>query len=147
MSQPPFHAGLIALYGRNGWAGVLIEGASGAGKSDLALRCLTLGFRLVADDRTDLWVDQGRLFGAPPGPIASMIEVRGLGVLAETALRFAEVRLAVRCLEPSDPLDRMPEPAARNLLGVSVPQVAVRSSEASAPQKVVRALSLLGRAL
>jgi serine kinase of HPr protein (carbohydrate metabolism regulator) len=147
MSQPPFHAGLIALYGRSGWSGVLIEGASGAGKSDLTLRCLTLGFRLVADDRTDLWISQGRLFGAAPWPIAGLIEVRGLGVLPEPALRFAEIRLAVRCLEPSDALERMPEPAARGLLGVSVPQVAVRSSEASAPQKVLRALSLLGRAL
>ena len=50
----PFHAGLIALYDAGGWKGVLIEGASGSGKSDLALRCLGRGFRLVADDRTRL---------------------------------------------------------------------------------------------
>ena len=147
MSQPPFHAGLIALYSAGGWAGVLIEGASGVGKSDLSLRCLTLGFRLVADDRTDLWTCEGRLFGAAPRPIAGLIEVRGLGVLPEPTLRFAEIRLAVRCLAPTDALERMPDPAARRLLGVSVPQVAVRSCEASAPQKVLRALSLLGRAL
>ena len=146
MSQPPFHAGLIARYGADGWSGVLIEGASGAGTSDLALRCLALGFRLVADDRTDLWISRGWLYGAAPRPIAGLIEIRGLGVLPEPALRFAEVRLAVRCLAPADGLERLPEPAARRLLGVAVPQVAVRSSEASAPQKVLRALSLLGRA-
>ena len=68
----PFHAGLIALYGGGLWRGVLIEGRSGSGKSDLALRCLSLGFRLVADDRTRLWVSEGRLFGAAPEPIAGL---------------------------------------------------------------------------
>ena len=60
---------------------MLIEGASGSGKSDLALRCLPLGFRLVSDDRTRLWVSEGRLFGAAPEPIAGLIEARGLGVM------------------------------------------------------------------
>jgi len=142
----PFHAGLIALYDRGRWSGVLIEGASASGKSDLALRCLTLGFRLVADDRTQLWVCEGRLYGASPGPIAGLIEVRGLGVLPEPARRLAEVRLVVRCLEPADALERHPDPDSRVLLGLTLPKVAVRPLEASAPQKVLRALSLLGDA-
>ena len=124
---------------------MLIEGPSGAGKSDLTLRCLDLGFRLVADDRTVLWSSGGRLFGAAPEPLAGLIEVRGVGVLPEPALRLAQVRLAVRCLAPSDPLERIPDPAARAILGLSVPQIAVRPLEASAPQKVIHALSLLGR--
>lgn len=140
---PPFHAGLIALYD-GGWRGVLIEGASGSGKSDLALRCLGRGFRLVSDDRTRLWVSQGRLFGAAPAPIAGMIEARGLGILPADALRLAEVRLAVRCLEPADPLERMPETTRRTLLGVSLPLIALRPLEASSPDKVIRALTLLG---
>ena len=143
MTEAPFHAGLIALYDR-GWRGVLIEGESGSGKSDLALRCLRLGFRLVADDRTALWVSQGRLFGRAPSPIAGLIEARGLGILPVEALRFAEVKLAVRCLEPSDPLERLPDPAWRTLLGVALPRIAVRPMEASSPDKVIRALTLLG---
>jgi serine kinase of HPr protein (carbohydrate metabolism regulator) len=140
----PFHAGLIALYDAGGWKGVLIEGASGAGKSDLALRCLGRGFRLVADDRTRLWVSEGRLFGAAPAPIAGLIEARGLGVIPVEALSFAEVRLVVRCLEPADPLERMPESDSRTLLGVAVPRIAVRSFEPSTSEKVIRRLSLLG---
>jgi serine kinase of HPr protein (carbohydrate metabolism regulator) len=140
----PFHAGLIALYDRGAWRGVLIEGASGSGKSDLALRCLSHGFRLVADDRTRLWVSQGRLFGAAPGPIAGLMEARGLGVLPVAALRLAEVRLAVRCLAPADPLERMPETSSRTLLGVALPRIALRPLEASSPDKVIRALTLLG---
>ncbi len=146
MSTVPFHAGLIALYGPDGWSGVLIDGPSGAGKSDLALRCLDHGFRLVADDRTVLWLSDGRLFGAAPQALAGLIEVRGLGVMPEPTLRMAPVRLAVRCLTAADGLERLPDPAERTVLGVTVPQVSVRPLEASAPQKVLRALSLLGRA-
>jgi serine kinase of HPr protein (carbohydrate metabolism regulator) len=145
MSEP-FHAGLIALYDRGGWKGVLIEGGSGSGKSDLALRCLSHGFRLVADDRTRLWVSDGRLFGRAQEPLDGLIELRGLGVLPEPARRLAEVRLVVRCLEPADSLERMPDRDTRVLLGVTLPRVAVRPLEASAPEKVARALSLLGGA-
>lgn len=140
----PFHAGLIALYDRGFWKGVLIEGESASGKSDLTIRCLSHGFRLVADDRTRLWVSEGRLFGAAPQPIAGLIELRGLGVLPEPARRMAEVRLVVRCLQSADSLERLPDRDSRVLLGIALPKVAVRPFEASAPEKLARALSLLG---
>ncbi len=138
------HAGLIALYDRGAWKGVLIEGRSGSGKSDLALRCLTLGFRLVADDRTVLWTSEGRLFGAAPPVIAGLVEARGLGVVPEPARRYAEIRLQARCLGPQEPLERLPDPAFRRVQGVRAPVITVRPLEASAPEKLVRALSLLG---
>ena len=46
------HAGLLARWTGGHWRGVLIEGESGSGKSDLALRALDDGWSLVADDRT-----------------------------------------------------------------------------------------------
>jgi serine kinase of HPr protein (carbohydrate metabolism regulator) len=140
----PFHAGLIAHYVKGRWLGVLIEGESGSGKSDLALRCLDRGFRLVSDDRTRLWVSEGRLFGMAPGPIAGLIEARGLGILAAEPRQLAEVALVVRCLLPSDALERLPEASSRTLLGVESPRIAVRPFEASSPDKVIRALTLLG---
>jgi len=142
----PLHAGLIAIYGRGGWKGVLIEGGSGSGKSDLALRCLSHGFRLVADDRTRLWICEGRLFGASPKPIAGLIEVRGLGVLPEPARPMAEVHLVIHCLAAADRVERLPDHDTRVLLGMALPKVFVRPLEASAPEKVLRALSLLGGA-
>ena len=140
----PFHAGLIALYDGGRWKGVLIEGGSASGKSDLAVRCLSHGFALVADDRTRLWLSEGRLFGAAPHPIAGLIELRGLGVLPQSARRLAEVRLVVRCLQPADSLERLPDHDTRVLMGITLPKVAVRPFEASAPEKVAHALSLLG---
>src|SRR3546814_6063070 len=45
------HASCVAA----GNGGVLILGQSGQGKSDLALRLIDRGARLVADDRCDVW--------------------------------------------------------------------------------------------
>ena len=138
------HAGLIALYERGRWRGVLIEGPSGAGKSDLALRAMSLGFRLVADDRVILWTAGGRLFGAAPASLSGLVEARGLGVIGAPFRPFAEVRLAVWCA--GDEPERVPEPESRVLQGIERPLVRLRPLEASAPQKVIAALSLLGGA-
>ncbi len=132
------HAGLIAKQGAEGrWRGVLIEGASGTGKSDLMLRSMDQGFRLVADDRVLLWTSGGRLFGRAPDTLAGLIEVRGLFVAQMQALPMAEVALVVRAGEP----ERMPEPAFENILGLQVPMALLALSEASAPAKLGHALA------
>lgn len=97
MSAPPstkamiVHASCIAI----GTQGVLLLGDSGAGKSDLALRLIHEGARLVADDRTVLTIKQKKLHAAAPTTIAGMIEVRGLGIIALPA-RPASLALAVQ---------------------------------------------------
>jgi serine kinase of HPr protein (carbohydrate metabolism regulator) len=140
------HAGLIALYDARAWKGVLIQGPSGVGKSDLALRALGLGFRLVSDDRTLLWASQGRLYGRCPPAIAGLIEARGLGVMPLATRGFAQIRLIVRCLPAGGPVERMPDDARQSLLGVGVPTLDLRPLEASSPMKLLHALSLLGGA-
>ena len=74
------HASLVALRLSGVWRGALIEGASGAGKSDLALRALGEGFALAADDRVVVFASGGRLYGRSPAPLAGMIEARGVGI-------------------------------------------------------------------
>ncbi|HLI66156.1 MAG TPA: HPr kinase/phosphorylase [Caulobacteraceae bacterium] len=134
------HAGLIALRGRGRWRGVLIEGDSGAGKSDLALRALASGWRLVADDRTLIWTSDGRLFGRAPDPLAGLIEARGLGVLPARALAFAEVELVAHCCTV---VERAPELACERLLDLTLPRLGIVAFEESAPLKLAHALSLL----
>src|SRR3546814_19604968 len=65
-----------------GNGGGLILGQSGQGKSDLALRLIDRGARLVADDRCDVWHERGRLWCRPPAPLAGKIDVRGLAIVA-----------------------------------------------------------------
>ena len=131
------HAGLIARRSGGPWRGVLIEGASGSGKSDLALRALDAGFRLVADDRVVLWADGGRLFGRAPEPLFGLIEVRGLDVMRVEALPLCEVALVVTLGKP----ERIPEPAQVERLGVLLPHLELDPFETVAPVKLGRALA------
>jgi serine kinase of HPr protein (carbohydrate metabolism regulator) len=136
------HAGLIAARDRGPWRGVLIEGASGAGKSDLALRALGAGFRLVADDRVVLWTSDGRLFGRAPETLAGLIEVRGVDVVRVEALPLCEVVLVARLGEP----ERIPEPRTVERLGVRLPVLDLDPFGQSAPVKLGRALAAFDRA-
>jgi serine kinase of HPr protein (carbohydrate metabolism regulator) len=75
--QTVLHATSVALAGR----GLLIRGASGAGKSGLALEMMTRGARLIADDRTVVTREGDALWLDAPDTLRGMIEARGLGIL------------------------------------------------------------------
>ena len=132
------HAGLIARRLGGYWRGVLIEGPSGSGKSDLALRALSEGFRLVADDRVILWTSGGRLFGRAPDTLQGALEVRGLDVVRQPALAMSRVVLVVR----SGASERIPQLQTIELLGISTPLLKLDLRELSAPAKLSRALDL-----
>ncbi|CAH1659430.1 Serine/threonine protein kinase [Hyphomicrobiales bacterium] len=121
------HATAVAI----GEAGVLLRGASGAGKSSLALALI--GFaassgrfaRLVADDRVALQAVGGRLLARPVAPLEGVVERRGLGLTPEPFAPAVVVRLVVDLLgeEPA----RMPEPEdlVDSLAGVDLPRLRV----------------------
>lgn len=130
------HASLIAAYfGAEGWRGALLLGASGAGKSDFALRALAEGWRLVADDRVIAWTSGGSVFGRAPQTLAGLVELRGQAVLSAQALPFAEIAL-VCCLDT--PPDRQPEPAIKTVAGLPLPACHVAPFEASGPARLRR---------
>lgn len=85
------HASCVALNDR----AVLITGASGSGKSSLALQLMALGARLVSDDRTDLHVQGQRLIASAPASIAGLVEARGVGILSATACAYADVVVVI----------------------------------------------------
>ena len=132
------HAGLIARRLGGYWRGVLIEGPSGSGKSDLALRALSEGFRLVADDRVVLWRSGGRLYGRAPDPLKGALEVRGLDVVATPAMPLAQIVLVARSGAP----ERIPEAQSVEMLGIAVPLIELDLRDRSAPAKLSRALDL-----
>ena len=136
---PPvtMHATAVAIDGR----AVLLVGPPGSGKSDLALRLIDRGAALIADDQVALTHDGGCLRASPPPPIAGLIEVRGVGIVPEPHVAGVPVALLV---ELGAPPERMPAAAARDLLGVAVPLVALDPHERSAPLKVERALTAFG---
>ena len=132
-SSDRLHATTVAIDG----LAVMIEGASGSGKSDLALRLIDRGAILVSDDQT-LVVRSGKtLLARAPTTIAGQIEVRGIGILAMPHVDDIPVGLLVRV---DGTIERMPERRARKIAGIDVRQFAVNPFEASAPIKVELAL-------
>ncbi|MXQ08067.1 serine kinase [Alphaproteobacteria bacterium GH1-50] len=79
---PPqvLHATAVAIGGK----GLIIKGASGSGKSSLALELISRGAVLIADDRVICTPRSGTdiLWLSPPDTIAGRIEARGLGLIA-----------------------------------------------------------------
>ncbi|RZM32531.1 MAG: aldolase [Sphingomonas sp.] len=132
-SSDRLHATTVAIDG----VAVMIEGASGSGKSDLALRLIDRGAILVSDDQT-LVVRTGKsLVARAPATIAGRFEVRGIGILAIPHVEDVPVALLVSI---DGAPERMPERSVRNIAGVDVRQFAVDPFEASAPIKVELAL-------
>ncbi len=133
------HATAVARRIGGAWRAALLFGRSGSGKSDLALRALERGWRLVADDYAVVWASDERLFVRAPDPITDRIEARGLGVMPEPALRLAEAWIAVRCEEGL--VERLPEAETMTLAGAALPAFSLSALETSALAKLDRALS------
>jgi HPr kinase/phosphorylase len=138
-----WHATTIAA---GGFAAAIV-GASGSGKSDLALRCISqpiviaglAPFQLVSDDQTLVVRRRGTLEVSPPPSIAGKIEVRGVGIVSLEHCSQAELRLIVRLTDEQP--DRLPDECAfEDVLGLAVARVWLRPFEASAPSKLGLAL-------
>ncbi len=138
------HAGLVALRLSGRWRGVLIEGPSGIGKSDLALRTLTLGGRLVADDRVLAWTSEGRLFGRAPDALSGLLEIRGLGIAGVPALPLSAIDLIIACESSPEAVERLPDPETAVRLGVTLPLRRLWPFEPAAPLKLIAALERVG---
>lgn len=138
------HATAIAAHGR----AALIVGPSGSGKSDLALRCLTLASsplipapaRLISDDQVVLTRRGEVLFASAPPQIAGKLEVRGLGILTVAPLAEAPVVLIANLSDLKD-VERMPDPwPVAEIMGLSIPVLRLWPFAASAPEKLMLAL-------
>lgn len=127
-------------------AAVLLRGAPGAGKSDLALRFLSAyaeaGAALVADDQVSIRRSGGALLASPPDRLAGLIEVRGVGIV-ETRYRSEAPVTLLADLAASGAVERMP-PLPRpteKILGLALPVIRIAPFEASAPVKLRIALA------
>ena len=139
-STETVHATSVAIEGR----AVLLCGASGMGKSDLALRLIDRGAILISDDYTIVQCSEGRLDASAPATIAGKMEVRGLGVIDVPSVDHARLALII---DLSQDIDRMPaDPEERIIAGATLPVVKVAPFEASAPIKVELALKAVGLA-
>lgn len=140
------HATCVAIGGQ----AILLTGASGAGKSDLALRLIDEGARLVADDQTILTVKGGYLSAHAPATIRGLLEIRGLGIVKLPAKALAAalpvvlvVRLGARSPRlPGQKRWRPPAPLEPAHLPA---QITLDAKLASAPARIRAALAAYRR--
>ena len=72
------HGVLLSVFG----VGVMIKGASGVGKSEIALELINRGHLLVADDAVVIKrVDDTTLIGSAPALLKNRLEIRGVGII------------------------------------------------------------------
>lgn len=133
------HATAVAIETQQGFRAMLLRGRSGSGKSDLALRLIDAGARLVTDDQSVLVRRGEAIVVTPPARISGLMEVRGIGIVRVAALAEATVALIVE-LVPAEQIERLPERRREAVLGLSLPVIAATPFEASAPAKLRLAL-------
>jgi HPr kinase/phosphorylase len=129
------HGTCIAFDGH----GILLRGAAGSGKSDLALRTIDRGARLVADDQVVLARQGDGVIASAPASLRGLIEIRGLGIMRIDAATEARIALVADMTEPHA-IERLPERRRCDIDGVSIPWLALAPFEASAPAKLRFAL-------
>lgn len=123
----------------------MIQGPSGIGKSDLALRLMDQGWSLVADDWTRVWASGGALYGAAPSRICGLLEVRGVGILTlgsgYKTRPLTQLSLAVTATH--DELERLPQPDLWRYHGVAIAHLRLDPRPASASLALCAAFAAL----
>lgn len=126
----PLHATAVVRHGPQGWRGILLRGPSGSGKSDMALRLIDAGWRLVADDYVHVFASGGGVFACTPERIAGRMEARGLGIVPLSFRPVARIVLLVDCIQA--PAERLPDEDRETLAGVSLARLTLDVRPASA---------------
>ncbi|ASV87448.1 MULTISPECIES: HPr kinase/phosphorylase [Ochrobactrum] len=116
------HATTVQLQGR----GVMLMGKSGAGKTELALTLVERAIArneqasLVADDRTLLHAESGKLIARVPQTLAGGVEIRGAGLFTVAYVEQTPLDLVVRLVD-RDGAERYPSGENWHFEGVEVP--------------------------
>lgn len=136
MTLEPYRASAIAVNGK----AVLLEGPSGVGKSDLALRLISRGAILISDDYVNLKAVSKTLLASPPKEIAGKLEVRGIGIRDFPFLENVPVEVVIT-LVPHAEVSRMPEEIFVKIQGVRLKKFRLHAFDASAPDKIFMVLA------
>ena len=125
--QAVLHGTCVAVADR----AVLLLGASGSGKSSIALELIAHGAELVADDRVYLSAEGARLLARAKAGFEGLIEARGIGILRVPHVAEAEVSVVVDLNRPN--FSDCRKVARHEILGLTVHLVKGRENRALVP--------------
>jgi len=142
------HATCVA----QGEVAILLRGASGSGKSDLAYRFINLSVpegsglpHLVADDQVILTRQDGVILASPPPTIKGKLELRGIGIIELPYLENVRLRLIVD-LHPPGEIERLPDWKINDeILDLKLPLIRLTPFEPSAALKLRAAINMLSK--
>lgn len=147
--QPASGCGLHATAVVYGESGVIVLGASGSGKSSLALALLARARvagrfgALIGDDRVWVRASGGRVVAAGAPHMAGLIERRSAGVLSAPSEPGAVISLVVALSGRNRSWPRWPsEPDETILEGIAVPRLALDSAASATAQAMAVAQQL-----
>lgn len=129
------HGTAIAVGGR----GFLILGASGSGKSGLALQMMALGAELVSDDQVLLGRVADSIEMTAPETLSSMIEARFVGLLKVSPVSKISLHHVIDL--DAEPQARLPQLQVCDVLGVRIDLINGRNVP-----NLASILMILGRA-
>ena len=136
--MPLHHGTTVEISG----TGIFIRGGSGAGKSDLAIRLMEKGAKLVADDYTELTAKKDQLIATAPEKIKGLVEAYGIGLISVDCTQKTQIKLVVQLAEGNE-MERMPEAQTTLIEGISLPVVFLCAKHASATAKLALYLKSL----
>lgn len=119
---------------------VLLRGPSGSGRSDLALRLIDEGAKLISDEQVELHRDGDRLLvGVPavmPPDLKGVIEARGVGLVSVPHVDRLVPLAWVVDMADAAAIERLPAAEAAEYLGVTAPLLKLDPFAVSATAKL-----------
>lgn len=131
--ETSLHGVLVSIYGH----GVILRGASGIGKSEVALDLINRGHILVADDAVVCRQIDEVIIGSAPTLLKSRLEIRGVGIVdvqklfgVTKVIPSKKVDLVIELNKMNGTEDRIgSEEHTERILEVDVPKIYLPVSE------------------
>ena len=127
----------VSITGR----GLLIQGATGTGKTSLALALIDRGAKLIGDDGVALSLDDGQLIASPPEATRGLIEIRNVSI---ASLPITSAPAALILTTDNEAPRYVEKAGTKFVLGISVPNLPFTVTGSSDAIRAEYALRLHG---